>query len=126
MPNSPRHKCSGLIFMNQFNKFLCVFLIHPTWSIEPDQFYRSILSCNLIHLRITFFPKIIIKCFRLTSCIHLWASISARISPILILRIIEAKTDPTFLTCFRELNHWITPKISRLNNIKRIHLRMKH
>ncbi len=112
--------------MNQFDKFLGVFLIHPTRRIEPDQFYRPILRRNLVHLRIAFLPKIIVKCFRMTGCVHLGTSISAGISPILILRIIEAKTDPRFLTGFRELNHRITFKIGRLNNIKRIHFRMKH
>ncbi|MNI22444.1 hypothetical protein D3C73_760010 [compost metagenome] len=112
--------------MYQFNKLLCIFFIHSTRRIKPYQFYRTIACCNLLHLRIAFLPKVIVKRFRFPLCIYLWSTVSTGISPILILRIIKSKTDAAFFTSLCQFDHWITFKIRRIDNIEWVYFRMKH
>mmetsp|Transcript_19678 Transcript_19678/g.28947 ORF Transcript_19678/g.28947 Transcript_19678/m.28947 type:complete len:281 (+) Transcript_19678:844-1686(+) len=126
MTNTSRNQGVRLVLAHNFHKFLHIVFGYLSGSVEPDKFNRPVFTCDFLHLQETLFFEVIIKGCILSFFICCGAIVSARIGPVLIMRIIETKANPYIVTRLGKIFHHVTFIWSRIHNVEVVRIGMIH
>ena len=123
---STGHQRVGLVLANDFHQLLNVLFWHLSGSVKPNQFNLAVLRSDLFNLREALVDKVIVERGFVSFGVNFWATISAREGPVLIVRVVESESQPSFTAGRRKVFHGVFLPWSGVHNIEAVSFGVVH
>ena len=107
-----------MIVAHDFDELLNVLFGHLSGCVKPDEFDGAVLAGDFFDLWQAFFDKIIVEGGRVAIGICAWAVCPTRKSPVLIVRVVESKSETEFFAGPGEFFHGVAIKLGDCTNVK--------
>ena len=113
---------TGLVPMHDLDQLPGVFFRNAAGHVKPDQLEIAVVRRDFLYLRQALLVIIIIEGFLVPIPVRLRSARGARISPVKVMGIIKAESDPVFLASLGKFFHRIPAERRRVTDVESIRL----